>query len=148
MMEPDPHDTFVRVILIDTEGKLLIQKRSANKKLYAGTWEYAAGGKKEMDEEWEDAALRELEEEMGIRKTKEELREILRFILDAKIVGRPLSVRIYLAPYCNEPITPEPREVEDYRFITPEELRTELAANPERFIPGMGMVMEQCWELL
>src|SRR3989344_3356241 len=115
LMELDPRDTFVRIILIDETGKLLIQKRSSNKKLYAGTWEYAAGGKKEMDEGWEDAALRELEEELGIRKTKAELREILRFILDAKIVGRPLSVRIYAAPYCNEPIVPAPREVEDVR---------------------------------
>lgn len=147
-MLPAPEDTFVRVILVDTEGKLLIQKRSSSKRLYPGVWEYAAGGRKEMGEGWEDAALRELEEELGIRKSKGELREILQIVLDASFVGRPLSVRIYTAPYCNEPVTANPREVETVRFITPAELRHELEQHPERFIPGMTVVMERCWGVL
>lgn len=148
LMEIAPNDNYVRVILIDAEGRLLIQRRSDGKILYPSVWEYAAGGRKEHGETWEQAALRELHEELGIAKQSEDLELLLDFILDATYCGRPLAVRIYLAKYLGEQITPEPREVADVRFVLPEKLREELIANPDLFIPGMLMVMNQCWDKL
>ena len=48
------------VIVVDSEGRILLQKRRDN-----GLWGYA-GGSVELDEEVEKAAMRELFEETGL----------------------------------------------------------------------------------
>ena len=147
-MNVSPDDQFVRVILLNAQGEMLLQLRSPQKKNYPGVWEYAAGGRRETGEQWEDAALRELQEELGIVKRAEDLKLLLEFVFYPTFCGRPLAVRIYLAQYLGEQIIPAPREVAAVRFVQPQELRKELVANPENFIPGMLMVMDQCWDKL
>lgn len=147
-MNVAPDDHFVRVILVNAQGEMLLQLRSPGKEKYPNVWEYAAGGKRERGESWEGAALRELYEELGIAKNPEDLRMLMEFVLDPAFCGRPLGVRIYCAQYLGEQITPAPREVAAVRFVQPEKLREELIANPNQFIPGMLMVMDQCWDKL
>lgn len=58
----------VAVALIDPDGRVLISKRPAGKKL-AGLWEFP-GGKIEAGERPEIALIRELKEELGIDVTE------------------------------------------------------------------------------
>ncbi|WP_321403759.1 NUDIX domain-containing protein [Maridesulfovibrio sp.] len=57
----------VIILVYDHEGKLFLQKRSSQKKLYAGRWDVSASGHVRTGESNEKAALRELEHELGIR---------------------------------------------------------------------------------
>ncbi len=57
--------------LVDAAGLVLLTRRPAGKPL-AGLWEFP-GGKVEPDEDPEDAAIRELREELGIDIAKEDL---------------------------------------------------------------------------
>ena len=52
------------VALVDTDGRVLLARRPTDKS-FGGFWEFP-GGKVESDETPEDAALRELKEELGI----------------------------------------------------------------------------------
>ncbi len=52
------------VALVDTDGRVLLARRPADKS-FGGFWEFP-GGKVEPDETPENAALRELKEELGI----------------------------------------------------------------------------------
>lgn len=54
----------VAAIIINNENKILIAKRKVSLK-YGGLWEFP-GGKVEKGEAYEDTAIRELKEEMGI----------------------------------------------------------------------------------
>ncbi len=56
----------VFVIVVDSSGRTLVQKRSATKDLWPSRWDIGAGGVVVSGEESSDAARRELAEELGI----------------------------------------------------------------------------------
>ena len=57
----------VHVLVCDAGNRLLLQKRSLNKKVAPGRWDTSVGGHVDCGEAIEDAMLREMEEELGIR---------------------------------------------------------------------------------
>jgi 8-oxo-dGTP pyrophosphatase MutT (NUDIX family) len=56
----------VGVAVLSTDGRLLIHRRSDAKDLWPGWWDIAAGGVVAAGETYEEAAQRELAEELGI----------------------------------------------------------------------------------
>jgi isopentenyldiphosphate isomerase len=62
----------VHVFVFDAEGKLLLQKRSMNKDVAPGMWDTSVGGHVDLGETVEEAVLREMEEELGIRMPERE----------------------------------------------------------------------------
>ncbi len=56
----------VHVLVFNSDGKLLLQKRSLNKDVAAGKWDTSVGGHVNAGESLHDAVLRETEEELGI----------------------------------------------------------------------------------
>jgi isopentenyldiphosphate isomerase len=67
----------VHIWIISSDGKILIQKRSPQKKLMPGEWA-ATGGAAISGENSFDAASRELFEELGIYSTPETLKKLFR----------------------------------------------------------------------
>ena len=65
---PLPLILVVAAALIDSDGRVLLARRPAGKKL-AGLWEFP-GGKVEKGESPEQALIRELHEELGIETWK------------------------------------------------------------------------------
>ncbi|WP_320175601.1 NUDIX domain-containing protein [Maridesulfovibrio sp.] len=57
----------VIILVYDNEGKLFLQKRSPQHKLYAGRWDVSVSGHVYTGESTEKAALRELESKLRIR---------------------------------------------------------------------------------
>lgn len=66
----------VSVLVFNPEGKVFIQKRSPKKDLFPSLWECSMSGHVKKGETAKDAALRELDEELGIRVTGKKLTEI------------------------------------------------------------------------
>jgi isopentenyldiphosphate isomerase len=56
----------VHVLVFDKQGRLYLQKRSAEKDNYPGLWTSSAGGHVEAEESYRHAAYRELYEELGL----------------------------------------------------------------------------------
>ena len=54
------------VFVFDSEGRVYVQERTMNKDLYPGFFDPATGGVVAEGEEYDEAAYRELEEELGI----------------------------------------------------------------------------------
>ncbi len=55
------------IFVFDSTGKIFVQKRTDTKDLYPGYFDLAAGGVVCVGESYEESALREAEEELGIR---------------------------------------------------------------------------------
>jgi isopentenyldiphosphate isomerase len=55
----------VHVLVFNARGDLFLQKRSATKDCFPGTWDSSAAGHLEVGESYDAAGLRELREELG-----------------------------------------------------------------------------------
>lgn len=56
----------VHVLVFNTKGELLLQKRSMDKDVAPGRWDTSVGGHVNSGEAVADAVIREMEEELGI----------------------------------------------------------------------------------
>ncbi|WP_086313987.1 hypothetical protein A5821_001542 [Enterococcus sp. 7F3_DIV0205] len=65
-MNRDDYRFVVSVLIFNSSGELLIQKRQSTKKVWSNWWDYTAGGAVIEGEELYQAAERELLEETGI----------------------------------------------------------------------------------
>ncbi len=73
------------VALIDKDGKLLIQKRAMSKKNEPGKWDLSAAGHIDAGETPENAAIREMYEEINIKIEKEDLTMIDTYLCKIKL---------------------------------------------------------------
>ncbi len=64
--DPSLLHKVVHVLVFNDSGELLLQKRSMNKDVAPGKWDTSVGGHVSPGEELRTAALREMEEELGI----------------------------------------------------------------------------------
>jgi 8-oxo-dGTP pyrophosphatase MutT (NUDIX family) len=56
----------VSIAVLGSDGRLLVHRRADTKDVWPGMWDLAAGGVVGSGETYDDAARRELEEELGI----------------------------------------------------------------------------------
>ena len=68
--------TYYRTIYIlirNSNGEILLQKRSSTKDLYPNCWDLSVGGHVNFESSYIDAAIRELKEEMNLLATPEDM---------------------------------------------------------------------------
>lgn len=65
----NPHlmHRVVHVLVFNKKGEILLQKRSINKDVAPGKWDTSVGGHVNPGEDLLDSAIREMEEELGIK---------------------------------------------------------------------------------
>lgn len=56
----------VHILVFNSQNELYLQKRAMNKDVQPGKWDTSVGGHVDKGESYRDAAVRELEEELGI----------------------------------------------------------------------------------
>jgi isopentenyldiphosphate isomerase len=118
----------VSVAVEGSDGRLLVHRRSATKDLWPGMWDIAAGGVVGAGEAYDDAARRELAEELGVRVMHPEPLGPIRFADDSvALVGRG-----YLVVH-DGPFAFTDGEITEVRWVTSEELDELLRA--ELFVP-------------
>lgn len=65
-MPKDRYRLVVRVIIFNSEGKMLIQQRASERNSYPNMWDFSVGGSVEAGETSSQGAERELLEELGL----------------------------------------------------------------------------------
>jgi len=128
----------VHVFVVNRHGELLIQKRSRFKDAHPEVWDSSVAGHLDSGEDYAAAAMRELEEEMGITDVPAE--EIGR--ISSCLATGWEHVRLYLARWDGSPRFPC-AEVEAALWMRPEELGLWVSARPEDFASGFL----ECWKV-
>ena len=110
------------VVVFSTDGRVLLQKRSAAKDLEPGKWDTAVGGHLALGEDYETGVRREMAEELGLaaRLPLERL-----FDLRFRDAVQSENIRVFRLVY-DGPFRPDPAEVDEVRFWTACELRNAL----------------------
>lgn len=73
------------VALVDNNGRLLIQKRAVTKKEEPNKWDLSGAGHIDVDETPEEAAVREIYEELGIKVEEDDLKLIDTYLNKVKL---------------------------------------------------------------
>lgn len=121
-------------VFLYSNGKMLIQQREENKYHSGGLWANSCCSHPRKGEEVLVAADRRMEEELGIPQGTCQLKEIDSFVYFQQYDG--LSEyefdHVIVGEYDGE-IKANPEELQDYRWVTYEELEKELMEHPEHF---------------
>ncbi|MBG3876573.1 NUDIX domain-containing protein [Desulfovibrio oxamicus] len=129
----------VLVMLYDAEGRIYLQKRAANKRLYPGRWDLSATGHVLAGESREDAALRELREELGIAAG----RLIRRAEIPATEATDFAHVTLFVVGPVGEAPQPNPDEVADGMFVDADELDALLEHFRDMLTPALIWAAER-----
>ena len=137
----DLHGTVhIFIIREGVEGpELLLQKRSATKDSFPGCYDISSAGHLSAGQDYPEAALRELEEELGIRALEEDLLFIgyHEGYTRASFYGKPFcnheisAVYLYRKEVDTRTLTLQEEEVESVRWI-PYNVCLEKAAAGDR----------------
>ena len=117
------------VFLFNSKGNIILQKVAYTKKVDAGKWSYSAGGHVDAGESYEQAALRELAEEMGVIASHAEFVGKSADIRD----GHLRSFHHVFKVISDSPIVFDPKEVAEVKEFTIPELISQIKEHPEQF---------------
>lgn len=129
----------VNVFVFHPDGRLYLQKRSADKDVWPGAWDLSVGEHLKPGETVEQAALRGLDEELSIRGIEvEPWGEEMRF----KTVDEDRGIHDYEMQQCFHAVyagalEPDPTEVSEVCLMSVDDLTRCIDREPERFTPWL-----------
>jgi len=127
----------VHVLIFNRHSQVFVQLRSLQKKSDPGLWDSSVSGHVDHGETCRQAALREMQEEVGVK-----VRVCLQFVLPAlKANGYEFSY-IYQS-FWDGPMILQQEEISDGRWLAPEYLTRELMASPEAYSSSLQLLWRQ-----
>lgn len=126
---------ITRVILTNTKGEVLLQKRSQHVRV-PGRWnESAAGVVDEDDGDYLTAAYREAKEELGVEIAQ--LSEAAHFYREEAIDGQLLKrFHTVFTGQHEGPFNPDAHEVAELKWVSPADLQAWVERAPDDFLPS------------
>jgi 16S rRNA (adenine1518-N6/adenine1519-N6)-dimethyltransferase len=125
----------VHILIFNERGELYLQQRSRCKDRHPLSWDSSAAGHVMAGEGYDEAAKRELQEELGINVP---LKKVL------KLSASPQTGQEFIWLYRGQlrgNIRPNRSEIESGAFLPPTTINGWIAARPENFAPGFL----KCW---
>ena len=109
------------VFVFNSKGEIFVHRRARNLPLYPGMYDVKVGGVVQAGENYEEAARRELKEELGIEGTK------LEYLFDLKFRSQHNNNnrKVFMCVYDGR-IKLQPEEVEEGKFVSLEEAKKML----------------------
>lgn len=115
----------VVIILTTEQAQMLLQQRSLAKDTYPGFWTLACTGHISFGEAADDAASREVEEELGLDIDIKFRQKVL---LDLE--NETEITRVYTGIYSGQPLKVDPTEVQATKLVPIENLEEFVKNNP------------------
>ncbi|RLJ08892.1 MAG: isopentenyl-diphosphate delta-isomerase [Candidatus Aenigmatarchaeota archaeon] len=130
------------IFIFNSQGQMLIHRRAAIKYHSPGLWTNACCSHPRPGESLKEAVHRRLKEEMGFDC---ELEESFSFIYKAD-VGNGLTEwefdHVFTGRFDGEP-EPNPKEVDDWKWMNIDELKKDIEQNPEKYTPWFRIAFER-----
>ena len=132
----------VHVLVFDQHGRLFLQKRSMKKDLCPGLWDSSCSGHLDAGEDYDAAAVRELQEELGLVVTAPPVRW---FRLEAcEDTGWEFCWVYRLA--ANGPFVLHPEEIDGGDWLSPAEVSARIAEHPACYCSAFKLIWRRAQE--
>jgi isopentenyl-diphosphate delta-isomerase len=122
------------LFLFDDDGRLLLQKRAPQKRLWGGYWSNSCCSHPRRGESLEVATRRRLRDELNFETT---LEHVYRFCYQASFgeAGSEHELcHVYLGRTSAD-LQPNDSEIAELRYVAPADLDSEMATQPGHFTP-------------
>lgn len=126
------------LFVFNPRGEVLLQQRSAGKRLWPGYWANSCCSHPRRGESMHQATQRRLNQELGMHASLEYLYKFEYHATYGDLGSEHELCWVY-AGTSAAPVLANPNEVDDWRFVAPDALDRELAEHPERFTPWLQM---------
>lgn len=122
------------IFLFDASKRFLLQRRSAEKRLWGGRWSNSCCGHPRRGETDELGAARRLREELSIAVPLVRLFSVTYRFSDGEKGSEHERCSVHLGRLSGAP-RPDPREIAETRLASIEDVTRDLAARPDEFTP-------------
>ncbi len=138
---PDKIYRTIYVIVRDKNNKILLQKRSSTKDLYPDCWDLSVGGHVNYGRSYLETAIKELEEEIGIKASAKELKFIGEVLVKLPSSNEFFQVFEYNLKVKDD-IKVEVSELSQTAWMTMEEIRESMNQKTLKWYPRPLQVVE------
>ena len=135
------------VIIFSPDGHIMLQKRAATKYHSQGQWTNTCCSHPAPGETAEQAAHRRLQEEMGFDTP---LREVFSFIYKATLDTGLTEYEydhVFTGVFSGIPVC-DPDEVADWAWVSPDALREDIQARPDRYSEWFKIIIGRYFEFV
>jgi isopentenyl-diphosphate delta-isomerase len=157
---------FASIFILDNQSRLLLQKRAFNKNRHAGLFSESVSAQVAYGEKYIDAALRRINEEIGLILDEHDasrgsrLTQVCKMNIDAKdedynygfagsIVGNSWRKNAFVTIYeCTlddgmiEHLSINPYEISNVYFLSLDKVVEFFNSSPSLFVPGFGFTLK------
>lgn len=129
------------LFIFNADGELLLQRRSAQKRLWPMYWSNSCCSHPRRGENMEDAIQRRLYQELGMRS---DLTFLYKFIYQASFQDQGTEHElcwVYIGK-SKDAVRANPNEVADWRYLSPAEVDEDLIQNATHYSPWMKLEWE------
>jgi isopentenyldiphosphate isomerase len=136
---------IVRILVLDSDGNLFLQKRGPLKETWPNCWDQSVGGHVETGESYYQAAVRETKEELRIVGVK--LKEIEKFYLETPFDGFQIRQfnMLYTTVFDGE-IKVNDKEISAGEWFEKDYLENWIKDSPEEFVPACIETIKRYWK--
>lgn len=136
---------LVAVLLFNSKGEIFLQLRSKEKRVYPDTWTSSASGKVGQHESYEQAAKRELKEELGVEADVEPLFTLLTEVPPLDHKPAPGAWQVFRAVH-DGAISIKDDEIQEGRFFSIDQLKEMSDTTPQKFSPAFLKIFNKYLE--
>ena len=132
----------IHILILNSKGQVLLQKRSMKKKTFPGFWTSSVSGHVESGKSYEEGAIREMKEEI---RAKTNLEKVCDFFIEEKygiLIDKEI-IRLFSGKY-DGPFSIDKNELDEVRFFYKEELN-DLIRKEEIIVTPAFL---KCWRKL
>ena len=126
----------VHVLVFNARGEVFLQQRSLKKDRQPGVWDSSSSGHVDRGETYDQTAVRELREEIGLTVAAPPQRL---FKIDACEATDAEFVWVYRCE-SEGPFTLHPEEIETGGWFAPEAVTKWIGDRPQDFAPAFGLI--------